>query len=76
MIGSDPEGFELQTTGPGTLYVRERWTPYWTVTAGDACVARTPGDYTLVRATHAERIRVRARLSLRAALRQPQSCPK
>jgi hypothetical protein len=29
-----------------------------------------------VRAAHAERIRVRARLSLRAALRQPRSCAK
>jgi hypothetical protein len=76
LIESDPEGFELLTTGPGTVYVREHWTPYWTVTAGDACVARTPGGYTLIRVTHAERIRVRARLSLRAALRQPQSCPK
>jgi hypothetical protein len=76
LIGSDPEGFELLATGPGTSYVREHWTPYWTVTGGDACLARSPGGFTLVRATHAERIRVRARLSLRAALRQSRTCPK
>jgi hypothetical protein len=56
--------------------VREHWTPYWTVTGGDACLARSPSGFTLVRATHAERIRVRARLSLRAALRQSRTCPK
>jgi hypothetical protein len=76
MTGSDPEGFELLSTGPGTSYVREHWTPYWTVTGGDACLARSPGGFTLVRAARAERIRVRARLSLRAALRQSRGCPK
>jgi hypothetical protein len=76
LIASDPEGFELLATGPGTSYVRQHWTPYWTVTGGDACLARSPGGWTLVRAAHAERIRVRARLSLRAALRQPRTCPK
>jgi hypothetical protein len=76
LIGSDPEGFELLATGPGTSYVRQHWTPYWTVTGGDACLARSPGGFTLVRSARAERIRVRARLSLRAALRQPRSCSK
>jgi hypothetical protein len=72
---SDPEGFELVTTGPGTAYVRQHWTPYWTVTGGDACVTPSAGGFTLVRAARAERVRVRARLSLRAALRQPHTCP-
>ena len=74
LIGSDPEGFELLARGPGTSYVRQHWTPYWTVSGGDACLTRSPGGWTLVRATHAERIRVRARLSLRAALRQSRTC--
>ena len=74
MTESDPEGFTLQATGPGTAYVREHWTPYWTVTAGDACVARSPDGFTLVRSAGAQRIRVRARLSLRAALRHPRTC--
>jgi len=74
LISSDPEGFELLATGPGTSYVRQHWTPYWTVTGGDACLARSPGGWTLVRSARAQRIRVRARLSLRAALRRPLKC--
>ena len=74
MIESDPEGFQLVASGAGTAYVRQHWTPYWTVTAGDACVMPSAGGFTLVRAAHAERIRVRARLSLRAALRHPHTC--
>jgi len=75
MTESDPEGFTLYATRAGTAYVREHWTPYWTVTAGDACLARARSGFTLVRASASGRIRVRARLSLRAALREPRSCP-
>lgn len=38
----------LTARRPGPLVVRVRWTPYWRVSGGDACVRRAPGDWTQV----------------------------
>jgi hypothetical protein len=34
----EPDHFTLQATGPGTITVRVRYTNFWTVTGGPACV--------------------------------------
>jgi hypothetical protein len=52
-------------TVAGSALVRVRWSPYWTVTAGDGCVQRAPrGDWTLVRARRPGTLRVEQRFSL------------
>jgi hypothetical protein len=56
-----PASFTLQAKRRGPVLVRVRWTPYWRVTRGSACVERATGDWTLVRAERPGAIRVAAR---------------
>lgn len=68
------DGFELRAPRAGRIVVRQRYTPYWTVTAGAACVERAAGDWTAVHARAPGRIAIRARFSLRAAVRRQPGC--
>ena len=53
---------------PGPFLVRVHFTRYWTVRAGDACVAHGPEGFTAVRALAPGRIEVAASFSLARAL--------
>jgi hypothetical protein len=55
-----PTSFILDARRAGPVLVRVRWTPYWRVTRGSACVERTDDDWTLVRAERPGAIRVAA----------------
>jgi hypothetical protein len=55
-----PASFTLNARRRGPVLVRVRWTPYWRVTRGDACVERAPDDWTLVRMRRPGTIRVAA----------------
>jgi hypothetical protein len=54
----DVDGLTLAVPRPGVVRLRVRWTPYWAVVAGDACV-EPDGDWT--------RLRVRAPGEVRLA---------
>ncbi|HEX8086197.1 MAG TPA: hypothetical protein VF529_18030 [Solirubrobacteraceae bacterium] len=56
-----PTSFTLQASRKGAVLVRVRWTPYWQVTRGDACVEKATDGWTLVRARRPGAIRVAAR---------------
>lgn len=56
-----PTSFTLHAERRGPVLVRVRFTPYWRVTTGSACVERATGDWTLVRAKRPGTIRVAAR---------------
>jgi hypothetical protein len=56
-----PTSFTLAARRPGPVLVRVRYTPYWQVTRGSACVERAAGDWTLVRAERPGSIRVAAK---------------
>jgi hypothetical protein len=57
-----PTSFTLQADRVGAVLVRVRFTPYWRVTRGSACVERTEeGDWTMVDAKRPGRIRIEAR---------------
>jgi hypothetical protein len=59
------DSFTLKTTGPGTVLVRVRHTPYWDVVSGTGCVEATPdGAWTSVTVPHAETVKVVARFTL------------
>jgi hypothetical protein len=60
----DVEGFSLVARRTGDAIVRVRFTPYWAVTAGDACVARAPGGWTRVSVRRPGVIRVGIRFAL------------
>ncbi len=60
----DTQSFTLQAPAPGSYQVRLRFTPYWAVAQGAACVSRAPGDWTLVQARRAGAVHVVIRFSL------------
>jgi hypothetical protein len=60
----DGGSFTLTATGPGPALVRVRWSPYWHVDQGQACLAPAPGGWTEVVAAHAGTVRVTARLAV------------
>jgi hypothetical protein len=60
-LGTDT--LTLAVSRPASVRIRVRWTPYWAVVAGDACVARD-GDWTRLRVRQAGAIRLATRFSL------------
>lgn len=52
----------LDAHRPGRLLVRVRYTRYWDVTAGEACVRPAPGGWTSVDVAQAGRVALTARL--------------
>jgi hypothetical protein len=66
--------FALQAARAGTFLVREHFSRYWTVAAGDACVARGPEGFTTVRARAPGRIELAARFSLAQAFEAGAAC--
>ncbi|HYM45000.1 MAG TPA: N,N-dimethylformamidase beta subunit family domain-containing protein [Solirubrobacteraceae bacterium] len=69
------DAFALDARAPGTFLVRIDYTRYFTLTAGDGCVASAPGGWTYVRARAAGPIAVAARFSIGRALELGGSCP-
>jgi hypothetical protein len=45
-----PDAVTLTTSGPGPLTLRVRWTRYWSVASGNACIKAGPGGWTTVSA--------------------------
>jgi hypothetical protein len=60
VLASGTDGLTVTAPRAGTVRLRIRWTPYWAVTRGDACV-EADGDWT--------RLRVRAPGTVRIAIR-------
>jgi hypothetical protein len=70
----DHDSFTLRFATPGTSVVRLRYTRYWTVIRGGACVASAPGGWTAVRAERPGVVRVAARFSLGRGLGLDGGC--
>ena len=58
MVKLRPQGFVVDTSAPGTVLVRVRWTPYWSVEQGTGCVEQAPGGYTMLDVETPGRFRV------------------
>ncbi len=71
-LGHDSVG--LQADAAGSLLVRVRWTPYWTVTSGAGCVQRGAGGWTRVDAARSGPLQLRASFSLGRAFGAGRSC--
>jgi hypothetical protein len=69
----DPASFTLSARDPGRFLVRLRYTRYWAVAAGDACVERD-GDWTAVAVRQPGTVRVDAGFSLDALLGRDRQC--
>jgi hypothetical protein len=68
-----PASFTLFASHPGTFIVRVRYTGYWTVTSGHACVERY-GDWTKVRVRRPGVVNVAARFSLDGLVGRDAEC--
>ena len=68
-----PDTFTMSMRDSGPFLVRIHFTPYWTVTAGDACVQRD-GDWTEVDVNQPGAIEVAAHFSLAGLFRRDREC--
>jgi hypothetical protein len=68
-----PDWFSLGARRPGPVLVRVHFTSFWTVTAGDACVA-PQGDWTRVDVARPGIVTVTARFSLAALFGRDRQC--
>jgi hypothetical protein len=68
-----PAGFTVAARDSGALLVRVRYSRYWTVTSGEACVERH-GDWTEVEVRRPGTISVAARFSLDGLLGRDRQC--
>jgi hypothetical protein len=68
-----PASFALAVRDPGPYLVRVHYTPYWTVTAGNACVERN-GDWTRVEVRAPGPVAVSARFSLGGLVGRGREC--
>jgi len=58
MVKLTPEGFVVDADAPGTVLVRVRWTPYWSIERGSGCVEQAPDGYTMLDVETPGRFRV------------------
>jgi hypothetical protein len=63
VLQTDTDALTLSVPRPATVKLRVRWTPYWAIAAGDACV-EPDGDWTRLRVREAGTIRLATRFSL------------
>ncbi len=70
-IGAADFGFSARDAG--TYLVRIHYTPYWTVTSGDACVQRD-GDWTRLEVRSPGPVEVAARFSLAGLFGRDSEC--
>jgi hypothetical protein len=68
LSGMGHDWFQLRARKAGRFTVRVRYTRYFTVTAGAACVGEAPGGWTSVTALRAGAVSVVARFSIGRAL--------
>jgi len=65
--------FEFSARASGSYLVRIHYTPYWTVTSGDACVRRD-GDWTRLEVHRPGPVEIAARFSVGGLLRRDSAC--
>jgi len=58
----EPDHFGLEVASPGNIVVRVRYTKFWSVASGSACVGPAPGGWTVVEASRAGPVEVLASL--------------
>ncbi len=63
VLRAGPDTLALAVPRPAVVALRVRWTPYWAVVVGDACVA-PDGDFTRLRVRQAGTVRLAIRFSL------------
>jgi hypothetical protein len=73
LTGMGAADFSLRARDTGSYLIRIHWTPYWTVTGGDACVRRE-GDWTRLDVRSPGVVTVAARFSFAGVFRRDSEC--
>ena len=68
-IALEPDAFEIRARRRGDALVRVRWSRWWSVSGGRACVREGPDGMTRVRVLAPGRVRIEARLRADACRR-------
>ncbi len=71
-----PSSFSVRADRPGDALVRVRYSPYWRVVAGAACVERAADDLLRLRIGRAGTVRVTIDFSLDRLLDRGTRCPR
>lgn len=69
-----PESLTVRMRRAGSAQVRVRWSPYWTVIRGRACVEPGSDGWTVVRSPRPGRVVLRARFDPRRAVSRGPHC--
>ena len=70
----NPQGFVANADSAGSLVVRVRWTPYWSVEEGTGCVEESSTGFTQVTVPEPGPIRIGVDFSPLRALSGGQRC--
>jgi hypothetical protein len=62
LVSLGPDRFVLAADSPGPTALRVRYTPYWRVTSGSACLSQAPDGWTQVQVLRPGRVAVSAQL--------------
>ncbi|MGH2840002.1 MAG: hypothetical protein ACRDKY_04155, partial [Solirubrobacteraceae bacterium] len=69
-----PQSFSLRSSRPGFTLVRVRFTPYWRVARGHACVTRARGGWTLVYSLRAGDVKIDVAFAARDVFERSGRC--
>lgn len=74
LVKLKPQGFIVHAGAAGSIHVRVRWTPYWSIDEGVGCLQESPNGFTRVTVPDAGTIRVGVDFSPLRALSGGQRC--
>jgi hypothetical protein len=69
-----PQTFAARVRRPGVSLLRVRWTPYWELVRGSACLAPSPDGWTVLHAKRPGIVSARARFDVSRALSRGPRC--
>ncbi|CAN5523505.1 hypothetical protein BH20ACT15_BH20ACT15_06700 [soil metagenome] len=74
LVKLKPQGFVANATSAGSMHVRVRWTPYWSIAEGVGCVQESATGFTRLTVPEPGRIRVGVDFSPLRALSGGKRC--
>ena len=74
LVKLKPQGFVVEADAAGSILVRVRWTPYWSILEGTGCVEESPTGFTRVTVPESGRLRIGVDFSPFRALSGGKRC--
>ena len=74
LVKLKPQGFVVEADAAGSILVRVRWTPYWSISEGTGCVEESPTGFTRVTVPESGRLKIGVDFSPFRALSGGKRC--